>query len=320
MSILQNAIDSVQVGAEDFFSGEKKRFSSSIRNIYAGLLLLYKEKLCELSPEYDKELLIRQKLLPYFENNEMKFKGQSIKVKKTVTVNEILERFESLKIKIDNKSLEKIGNLRNSIEHYYSSEKIETFVEVIAICFLMIKDFLKIHLNKDPLLTLGIKCWNILINAELFYESLKKECLESYKNVSWKYSLVKDFLDSLTCPICDSSLVKATNNFQSYPNVGLSCLACSHNFDFADVLEECLNAHMSILEHINYLDGGDPLIYVCPNCDVSAFINEEEECAMCCQKLEYVACGVCDEGLLGPDDQEYGGLCSYHAYQINKND
>ena len=51
MSIIQNAIDSIQIGIEDYESADDRRSVSAVRNISAGILLLYKEKLCQLSPE-----------------------------------------------------------------------------------------------------------------------------------------------------------------------------------------------------------------------------------------------------------------------------
>lgn len=41
MSILKNAIDSIQVGVEDFQSDDDRRCVSAVRNIGAGILLLY---------------------------------------------------------------------------------------------------------------------------------------------------------------------------------------------------------------------------------------------------------------------------------------
>jgi len=64
MTILQNAIESIQIGVEDFQSDDDRRSVSAVRNIAAGMLLLFKEKLCELSPDYDKELLIKRDLEP----------------------------------------------------------------------------------------------------------------------------------------------------------------------------------------------------------------------------------------------------------------
>jgi hypothetical protein len=42
MSILQNAIDSIQIGIEDYENGDDRRSISAVRNIAAGTLLLYK--------------------------------------------------------------------------------------------------------------------------------------------------------------------------------------------------------------------------------------------------------------------------------------
>ena len=41
MSLLQNAIDSIQVGVEDYLMEDDRRYLSAVRNICAGILLLY---------------------------------------------------------------------------------------------------------------------------------------------------------------------------------------------------------------------------------------------------------------------------------------
>lgn len=64
ISILQNAIDSIAIGLEDFESTDNRRIVSSTRNIFAGILLLFKYKLCELSPEGTNEALIKQRVFP----------------------------------------------------------------------------------------------------------------------------------------------------------------------------------------------------------------------------------------------------------------
>lgn len=49
MSLLKNSVESIQVGVEDFDSDDARRSVSAMRNIAAGLLLLFKIKLCMLS-------------------------------------------------------------------------------------------------------------------------------------------------------------------------------------------------------------------------------------------------------------------------------
>ena len=51
MSMLDNAIQSIQIGMEDFHEEDERRVLSAIRNLYAGILLLFKYKLQQLSPE-----------------------------------------------------------------------------------------------------------------------------------------------------------------------------------------------------------------------------------------------------------------------------
>lgn len=64
MSIIKNAIDSIQIGIEDFENDDDRRSVSAVRNVAAGILLLYKEKLCQPSPPDNRELLIKQNIRP----------------------------------------------------------------------------------------------------------------------------------------------------------------------------------------------------------------------------------------------------------------
>ena len=66
MSLLDNARNSIIMGLEDYASGEKdlKRLISCARNLFAGILLLFKHKLVELSPPNSNEVLIKARIRP----------------------------------------------------------------------------------------------------------------------------------------------------------------------------------------------------------------------------------------------------------------
>jgi hypothetical protein len=64
MSILQNAIDSIALGIEDYSNPDPRRLISCTRNIFAGILLLFKHKLSQLSSPDSDEVLIKQQVLP----------------------------------------------------------------------------------------------------------------------------------------------------------------------------------------------------------------------------------------------------------------
>ena len=78
---------------------------SATRNITAGVLLLFKEKLRQLSPSDSDEVLIKQRIQPEFDaNGSVIFKGDG---KKTVDVQQIEERFKALNIEANWKGLKK---------------------------------------------------------------------------------------------------------------------------------------------------------------------------------------------------------------------
>ena len=60
MSILNNAIDSIAVGLEDYSlsASDPRRIVSCTRNIFAGVLLLFKHKLSLLSDLDSDEALV----------------------------------------------------------------------------------------------------------------------------------------------------------------------------------------------------------------------------------------------------------------------
>src|SRR4051794_21146651 len=95
-SILANAVSSIQIGIEDYKSSDARRALSAVRNITAGVLLLFKEKLRQLSPDGSDEVLIKEKIAPaQTQGGAVRFVGKG---KRTVATVEIQERFQSLGI------------------------------------------------------------------------------------------------------------------------------------------------------------------------------------------------------------------------------
>ena len=137
MSILQNAVDSIIMGLEDLNSEDEKRVLSCVRNLYAGMLLLFKYKLIEFSPlplqPHAKPSLIVSR------------NGKTIKTK------EIQDRFEHFNINIDWNKFEKIQNYRNDIEHYFDTENYDydELKMMIFDTFLIINKFIADYLKNE---------------------------------------------------------------------------------------------------------------------------------------------------------------------------
>jgi hypothetical protein len=70
-TILDNAVESIQIGIEDYRSNDPRRLVSAVRNVHAGILLLCKEKLRRLSPPGSEEMLIKQDSRPISRNGEI---------------------------------------------------------------------------------------------------------------------------------------------------------------------------------------------------------------------------------------------------------
>lgn len=315
MSILQNAVDSIQIGVEDFLSKDERRSVSAIRNIAAGMLLLFKEKLCRLSPDYDKELLIKKDIEPEADTEgNLFFKGKG---KKTVDVFQIQERFKSLKIEVDWKRLEEITNLRNDLEHYYAKKSPHGVREVVAKSFLLMRDFVVKELKESPQELFGKDCWEALLETNEVYSTEDAACKASISKIDWKYSSVVDAIDYLRCPECNSALVAAIDVDNTYPDISLSCRTCNNEFCFDEVVEDCVHELLSTSEYRRMKDGGETPFGTCQFCDKKTFIFDENCCVACESPMEYTECDACEEPLT-LDDQVNEGKCSYCHYRYEK--
>jgi hypothetical protein len=311
LSIIKNAIDSIQIGIEDYNSEDDRRSVSAVRNISAGILLLYKEKLCQLSPKDNNELLIKQNIRPVQnDDGEIVFEGKG---SKTVDVSSIQDRFKSLKVSVDWNRFNEINKLRNDLEHYYTSSSPDTVRKIVAKSFLLIKDFLTEYLEKDPQETLGSEAWATLLEVNDIYSAEEAICNASIKEIDWQYDAVKESLTYLQCKSCHSSLIEAPYPEDCHPCVNLRCRSCNLDFSFDDVIEQCIDDSLSQEAFRNAVDGGEPPHDSCNACGKNTYIHREDKCVACEYEMEYKSCEVCDT-LLGMEEQYNEGKCSSCQY------
>ncbi|MHC9166708.1 hypothetical protein [Pseudomonas aeruginosa] len=92
MSLFNNAIRSIQTGLNDYWRID--HLASSVRNLYAGILLLFKHKLFILSTPGSNAALIKKNVIPVLnESRVLIWKGVG---SKTIDVVGIKSRFQSL--------------------------------------------------------------------------------------------------------------------------------------------------------------------------------------------------------------------------------
>ena len=132
MNLLINAVEAIQTGVEDFQEGSHPRLLSAVRNVYSGLLLMYKEALRRLSPTDSNEVLLKARTRPERDGMDIRLVGHG---KKTVDVQQIKVHFKHLGISTDWVRFESIRIVRNDIEHYFSPKNTNALQSVIANAF-----------------------------------------------------------------------------------------------------------------------------------------------------------------------------------------
>jgi hypothetical protein len=309
MKLLDNAILSIQIGLKDIDNPDA--VISAIRNLHAGILLLFKEKLLRYSPSGSNEVLLKQRIVPRIgSNGDLVFVGKG---RNTVDTAQIKERFEELGIQADWKQLDDITKLRNNVEHYYSDEPAHIMQEVAAKSFVIIRDFLVNELAEDPLNLLGETVWKKLLSAKEVYDRERGECKRLMDEIDWSTSGLTEIVREFSCDVCASDLLAPEKTVGNVADLVFACRSCGHRMPFSECAEELLESALASDIYRAYKDGEGPLLYQCPDCGKNTFLADEDRCVVCGYKCEYEECSVCGEPL-GPEDQDNGGLCGYHAY------
>ncbi|WP_236209799.1 hypothetical protein [Pseudomonas tohonis] len=318
MSMLQNAVESIQIGMEDFHEEDDRRVLSAIRNLYAGILLLFKYKLQQLSPEGSDEALLKTKIMPITNpaTGDVVWIGKG---RKTVEVHDIIDRLDSLGVKgVDWKLLKNLQDIRNDIEHYYSQLPVERMKEAIANALHLITQFCEPHLDGRPVDILGQECWDLMLSVTAVFEAELTACQLNLNSVAWPFEEVRESIDSMVCPECESRLVKAIDPAAINDSIRFICSSCQAESLYSSVVGPAVSARMAGRNHWRVKDGGEPATCTCPECGEDALLVDEGECAACFYELEYSSCSWCEEPLSIEERLYSEGVCSYCQYRYDK--
>jgi hypothetical protein len=317
MSILKNAVESIQIGMEDFHDDDPRRVLSAIRNLYAGILLLLKHKLHQLSPDGTNESLLKSRVLPQLdkETGAIVWSGKS---KGTVDVREIQERFDSLGINgITWKHLTQLQDIRNDIEHYYSQLPEARLKEAISNLLHLVMEFCSPHLGKEPVEILGEETWALMLEVGTVYQAELGLCQENLLSVSWPFEEVKDSIQEMRCPECESQLIKVIDVKAKRADIRFLCSNCQEESLYAQIVGPAVSTSMGAENYTRAMDGESGATDCCPECGEDSFLNDLGECAACFYELEYRSCSRCDIGL-SLDEQDLDGLCGYCNHVMEK--
>lgn len=318
MSLFRNAIASIQIGIEDFQSDDSRRYISAVRNIYAGILLLCKEKLREMSPHGSDEVLLKQNIAPIISGKNIVFTGTG---KKTVDYQQIKNRLRNLGISVEWQQIEQIQKIRNDIEHYHCVAPKSQVNEAISDSCVVIRGLLVDVLQKRPIEVLGEKCWQVLLDTKEVFDQERRVCRESFLSVEWFAESCSRAAEYFECLECGSSLVKqGVSSNKSQHDITLSCSACNAKPEFIEVLTDALQQVYASERYGAALGENLNPLQDCPECTHETYIVSEGICAACEFVMPEAECGVCGESLSLEDYTFHENLCSYHAWQSSKDD
>lgn len=316
MKLLKNAIEAIQVGVEDYNTGSRPRLLASVRNVYAGLLLMYKEALRRRSPQGSNEVLIKAQV-EFSKDPSEKIVAVG-RGKKTVDVRQIKERFATLGIETDWRKFESIQRVRNDVEHYYPRTNAVALRSVIANTFVILKEFIETELHEDPILLLGTAIWDEMLRTTEVYEAEQRECEAAINSIDWGSQVLCDSVATLCCKECGSELLIAAPPQSPHNVVSLKCRACGNDETSEQFIPRAIAERLSWEQYLSMTDG-DVVPYVsCPECSLDAYVISEGRCAYCGAQANHT-CWRCGSDI-PPEELENSPLCGLCAHITSKND
>lgn len=311
--LYENAIISIQLGIEDFeLSGNKpERSISSVRNLFAGVLLLFKYKIASSvnDPADSYELIHIPTRIAPIPDGVGKFKWSALKFKNnTIDVNGIFDRFETFNIKTNWNVLNKLQKCRNELEHLHPENQYSELSDFVAELFPILNDFISNELNESPSDMLGGGTWDIMLNHNNFYNEILERCKSEWASIAITTEL-RNLILLCKCDMCSSFLISpdtesVKNQYSITPDSNefkYRCQSCGHADPITPLLIEALRND----EIYNPHDGELDYKYEqCNECGVEGFLRSEQRCVWCEATLEYEECSICSNPL-SQEEQEF---------------
>ena len=315
MDLLTNAIESIQIGVEDWQAGGRPRLIAAVRSIHAGILLLFKEALLRQCPPDSNEVLIKALVRPAPDGSGgIKHVGIG---RRTVDARAIQERFGSLGINTDWKRFDEIARLRNDVEHYFADVSRESIQGLIANAFVIIRTFMVSELDEHPQDMLGHKTWDVMLKAQEVYDIERSECDDGLARVEWDSETLKRGVRLLRCPSCGSDLLLPVDG-ERYDEVKLTCRSCGESKSTEFFVPRAVEVALEYEAYVAMDDGGEDPVVDCPHCGRAAYVLDEDRCAFCGESVERT-CSRCS-CTIPASELGSAPLCGYCDHVMSKDD
>ena len=316
MNVLTNGIEAIQIGVEDYKKGSHLRLLAAVRNIYAGLWLVYKEALRRRSPPGSEEVLIKAQVQPQKNSS-----GKVVVVgtgRKTVDVHQIKKYFSALGITTNWQRFDEIRSIRNDAEHYYSTINAAVLKGVIANTFVILRNFIDKELNENPKNLLGEITWNEMLQVAEVHQAERKECDEAIESIDWDSPTLSDAVQSLRCAECGSDLLLPTPANSPRDQVSLECRACGNEETAEELIPRAISDGLSHERYLSFTDGNELPYVSCPECSKETYVISEKRCAYCGYEATHTCC-LCGSDIM-PEELDSSPFCGWCAHVGSKDD
>lgn len=315
MDLLTNAVESIRAGLDDYQTGTRPRLLSAVRNLHAGVLLLFKEALRRRSPPGSDEVLVKARIEPRTgSGGAIRFVGVG---KKTVNVYQIKKRFRSLGIATDWDAFHSITDVRNDVEHYYPAVGQDAIKGLLSSAFLIVRDFASEELREDPRDLLGQDAWDAMLRVAEVHAAEKAESEQELLSVDWGSDVVAQSIKVLNCSNCGSDLLRPIRADAGI-EAGLSCRSCGEEMDFEWYVPKAVEEAFAADAYVAMTDGADAPYAECPECTLETYVVERGACVYCGATPE-TECARCHQAIPASELQ-FSPLCAYCSHVMSKDD
>lgn len=311
MDLLTNATTSIRLGVEDYQAGTPDRMLSAVRNIHAGVLLLYKEALRRESPEDSNDVLVKAQMRPEKDaSGKLAFVGVG---KKTVDIAQIKERFTALGIQTEWALLDKITEARNDLEHYIPKHSQAALQGLIANAFTIVRDFVTRELKEDPRELLGDATWQAMLDVSTVYEEERAACQVARDAIDWMSDALEEGVAALSCRDCGYDLLRPAD---VDGEVLLECARCGAVESRESYVPKAIRSALEGDAYSAMKDGVDEPYTDCPECGEEAYVMSERKCALCQAEAEH-ECERCGTDIPA-SEMVSSPMCGYCQYMYDK--
>lgn len=313
----KNAVSSIQLGVEDFVisrdsPGKSARALSAARNIYAGVLLLFKYKIASLAktPEQAQALIYTPRaVLPHFTDSGDIAWTPTLHARDTINTNMIKERLASLGIYHDWSALTPLQNARNALEHLHPTDPVSSIQASISALFPMLCRFITEELGEPPAALLG-EAWPTMLATHDFFKTCEAQISQEWAALDYPLAAM-EFMKECRCNACYSSLLKPLQEDidNSVPidtsDFRLECYSCNQIESAIQFLEE----NFSSLHEDPFDQSELERVQECELCLVRMYSITDSTCHWCGHETEWPKCARCDHPIAEHITEAGGRIC-----------